>query len=194
MVSFKPLKRYAHTATLIDNKLYILGGRVTETNNNEHIGTQFFYLDVSIPFNTKNILWHDLTEINIIPAHRAAASVRGGAYNNILFLYGGKNDKGDLELVYSFDTKSNSWSIPTLVGNGDNIKKKHNVKGIVDDNGKMYLFSGNDKDRITFYDDMLILDTINLNLNMGSLDNAPIKRILYGATFVPNNFIIYFGK
>ncbi|CAG8602854.1 4146_t:CDS:2 [Funneliformis caledonium] len=191
---FKPLKRYAHTATLIDNKLYILGGRLDSTSNNENIGGQFFYLDVSEPFNIKNIVWHDLTEINVIPAHRAATSARGGAYNDTLFLYGAKTDRPIvMELFYTFDTKSNSWSIPKLVENGDNIKTKHNVKGIVDDNGKMYLFGGNHKNRTTFYDDMLILDTINFNLNMGSLVNAPTQRILYGATFVPNNFIIYFG-
>ncbi|CAG8664219.1 5446_t:CDS:2 [Funneliformis caledonium] len=193
MEPFKPLKRYAHTATLIDNKLYILGGRVTTTTNNENIGRQFFYLDVSVSFNTKNLIWHDLTDINIIPAHRAASSARGGVYNDTLFLYGGGNDKVDLELVYTFDTKSNSWSIPKLAGNEDTFKIKFNLRGIVDYNGNMYLFGGNYRDRITFYNDMLILDTINLNLKVGSSVDAPTPRNLYGATFVPNNFIIYFG-
>ncbi|CAG8746290.1 4916_t:CDS:2, partial [Funneliformis caledonium] len=191
---FKPLKRYSHTATLIDNKLYILGGRLDSTKNNENIGGQFFYLDVSEQFNIKNIVWHDLTDINTIPAHRSAASARGGAYNDTLFLFGAKTDRPIvLELVYTFDTKSNSWSIPELVKNGDDIKTKHNLKGIVDDIGKMYLFGGNHKNRTTFYNDMLILDTINLNLNVGSLVNAPTPRNICGAVFISNNTVIYFG-
>src|SRR5687767_7414963 len=75
---FKPLKHYGHTVTFIDNKLYILGG-----NENQ---IQFFYLDVSVPFNTKALRWNDLTSTNIIPTHRGATSVKGGK-NNTLFLF-----------------------------------------------------------------------------------------------------------
>src|SRR6266496_689074 len=46
--SFKPLKRGTHTATLIDGKLYILGGyTVPEEPDGTTAGEQFFYLDVS---------------------------------------------------------------------------------------------------------------------------------------------------
>ena len=60
MAPFKPSQRYFHTATLIDNKLYILSGRGTGNENNEITGNQFFYLDVSVSFNTQELLWHDL--------------------------------------------------------------------------------------------------------------------------------------
>ncbi|CAG8645243.1 10556_t:CDS:2 [Funneliformis caledonium] len=188
-----PFKRYAHTATLIDNKLYILGGRVTTTTNNENIGKQFFYLDVSVLFNVKNIIWHNLTDINTVPAHRAAASVSGGPSKDILFLYIGNYDGVEMELFYAFDTKSNTWSVPKIA-NGENVKRTHNLKGIVDDKGKMYLFGGKYKDtNEVLSNDMLILDTINLNLKLGSKVDAPTQRCLYGVTFVPSNFIIYFG-
>ena len=54
---FKPLKRRAHTATFIDDKLYILGGINLLDTNNEITGQGFFYLDVSKPFTTKDIKW-----------------------------------------------------------------------------------------------------------------------------------------
>src|ERR1043166_6191517 len=79
----KPLQREYHTATLIDNKLYILGGGAVNT------GKEFFYLDVSVAFNTQKLSWQDLSSINTVPAHEGAASVKGGANNNTLFLYGG---------------------------------------------------------------------------------------------------------
>src|SRR5947207_15426447 len=74
---YKPERRNSHTATLINNKLYILGGFP--------IGRNFFYLDVSVPFNTQNLLWQDLSSMNIVPPHLGAASVNGGANNNTLF-------------------------------------------------------------------------------------------------------------
>ncbi|RGB41048.1 hypothetical protein C1646_663347 [Rhizophagus diaphanus] len=40
---------------------------------------------------------------------------------------------------------------------------------------------------------MLILNTINLNWEKGSLVNAPAPRCNYGATLLPNNKIIYMG-
>ena len=56
----RPLKRATHTATLIDDKLYILGGYKTVTGTDEISGQQFFYLDVSEPFNTQALQWVDL--------------------------------------------------------------------------------------------------------------------------------------
>src|ERR1051325_11153989 len=105
MVPFKPKKRDDHTATLIHGKLYILGGFPSES-----VGKDFFYLDVSVPFNTQNLLGQDLSNVNTVPSHRNAASVNGGANNNMLFLYGGQNDTA-MELVYTFDPQSNSWNI-----------------------------------------------------------------------------------
>src|SRR5438874_12843984 len=82
---FKPIQRFVHTATLINNKLYILGG--SDLANDIKL-KDFFYLDVSVPFNTQQLLWQDLSNINTVPAHYSAASVKGGADNNTLFLYG----------------------------------------------------------------------------------------------------------
>src|SRR5688572_26443505 len=128
---FKPAQRSGHSATLIDSNLYILGGRNEE---NERVGSEFFYLDVSVSFNTQNILWRDLTSINIVPKHNAAASVSGGENNKTLFLYGGlPYYNAAMDLVYTFDTQSNSWSIPKITG--DNIVMKNNLKGIVNDYG-----------------------------------------------------------
>src|ERR1044072_66689 len=84
-----PKQRLLHTTTLINNKLYILGG--IELNSFGKIsgvdGKEFFYLDVSAPFDTQKLLWKDLTSINIVPEHYGAASVKSGADNSTLFLY-----------------------------------------------------------------------------------------------------------
>jgi len=59
----------------------------------------------------------------------------------------------------------------------------------------MYLFGGcigGYEDNC--FNDMLILDTINMNWGKGSLVNAPTPRDVYGATLLPNQHIIYLGK
>src|SRR5581483_498627 len=112
--NFIPKQRQWHTSTLVGSKLYILDG-VYLANTSLDIN-EFFYLDVSVPFNTKNLSWQNLPT-SIVPAHDNAASVAGGATNNTIFLYGGYSpNAGAMALVYSFDTQSTTWNAPTIAG------------------------------------------------------------------------------
>jgi hypothetical protein len=189
MTPFKPSVYYGHTATLIDNKLYILGGR--DLNRNQV--KEFFYLDVSVPFNTQELFWKDLSNINMIPPHSGAASVKGGENNDTLFLYGGHSADQTMALVYTFNSHSIVWSIPKIAG--INPTRKARLTGIINNDGKMYLWSGDSKgNEDIFVDDMLILDTKNLGWSKGSLVNAPIPRRNYGAALFSKNKIIYIGK
>ena len=101
-----PPQRFGHTATLIDNKLYILGGNGGSSDGPVGTIKEFIYLDFSVKFNTKNLLWNNLTSINTVPSHLDAASVKGGVNNNTLFLYGGLGYGVNMALVYTFDPQS----------------------------------------------------------------------------------------
>ena len=81
------MQRSSHTATFINNKLYIWGGYNFGASI---VLKDFFYIDVSVPFNTQNLSWQ--SSINTVLALSGAASVKGGADNNTLFLYGGEPD------------------------------------------------------------------------------------------------------
>ena len=190
LTSFKPKRRSFHTATLIDNKLYILQGQNLDNVNSTR--REFFYLDASIPFNTKNLSWKDLSSTSIVPIHNGAASAKGGANDNTLFLYGGYSEAdGEMALVYTFNSQSNKWSIPKIIG--DNTIRKQNLLGIVNNSGKMYLWAGSIVLGVET-NDMLILNTINLSWEKGSLVNVPPPRYNYGAVLLPDNNIIYIGK
>ncbi|RIA87841.1 hypothetical protein C1645_853641 [Glomus cerebriforme] len=185
-MSPKPSVLTRHTATFIDNKLYILGGRDL---SDQLVGQEFFYLDFSAPFNTLSLLWQDLSYIDMLPQHANAASVKGGANNDTLFLYGGNNLT--MALVYTFDPHSITWGIPKILG--DSPIRTRGLTGVIN-NGKMYLWSGMDTlANYNFVNVMLILDTINLSWGKGSLVNSPTPRGYYGATLLPNNNIIYIG-
>ena len=110
----KPKQRQWHTATFVDNKLYILDG-VYLTNTTIDIN-EFIYLDVSSPFNAKDLPWQVLSLDTMIPNHDNAASVIGGANNNSIFLYGGYTVDTAMALVYTFDPISKTWSIPKIAG------------------------------------------------------------------------------
>src|ERR1044071_9628015 len=75
--TFNPGLREGHTATLINDKLYILGGVVPPVDMKSPKET-FFYLNFSAPFNTNRLKWIDLSNKNDIPPHRFAAAIRGG--------------------------------------------------------------------------------------------------------------------
>ncbi|RIA96737.1 hypothetical protein C1645_856866 [Glomus cerebriforme] len=194
---FKPSRRHLHTATYVDNKLYILSG-FDDSIGIKGIagiaGKQFFYLDVSVPFNTQEILWHDLTNINLVPSHIGAGSVKGGTNNNTIVLCGGRYlaNAENKASVYTFDTRSNSWSIPTIIGESY-IRRRRDLTAIINDDGKIYLFGGSLIGYNIVVNDMLILDTINLSWGKSSTLNAPIPRVYYGADLLPNQTIIYIG-
>ncbi|CAI2177042.1 14463_t:CDS:2 [Funneliformis geosporum] len=185
-------QRYLHTATFIDNKLYILGGNIVDKSTSLEVGREFFYLDCSLPINTQKPLWQDLTSVNIIPTHAFAATVKGGANNNTLIFYGGRNltNAENMALVYMFDTQTSSWYIPSI--SGVSFTKRRSLSAFIDYNKKMYLFGGwligGD-----FVNDMLILDTVNLTWGKGSSLNAPLPRINYGAVLLPSQDILYLG-
>jgi hypothetical protein len=67
--------RYFHTATFIDDKLYILGGAIPGFGVSQK--ESFLYIDFSVPFNTNELRWNDLsaTTNNIVPHQSAAARV-----------------------------------------------------------------------------------------------------------------------
>src|SRR5947199_7767881 len=81
---FNPDLRSRHTATFINDKLYILGGVIPPGLTMSPKET-FLYLDVSVPFNTNELKWLDLSNNNIVPPHRSAAAIKSGANNNTLF-------------------------------------------------------------------------------------------------------------
>ena len=185
--NFKPDLREGHTTTFINDRLYILGGAIPPFTDNKapQIGT-FFYLDCSVPFITNELKWIDLSNNNIVPSHRYAES---GASNNTLFLYGGESLGESMSPVYTFNTLSNTWSVPIITGTSP--IGKEGMTSIVDNNGLMYLYSGGIGRIYAF--DMTILDTINLSWKEASLIDAPSSRVQYGAALLLDKSILYMG-
>jgi hypothetical protein len=205
LVEVRSKERYAHTATYIDDKLYILGGAIPLVNRSirpyilseaippDNCTSPNYFLDFSIPFNTHELNWFNLSNNNysgVLP-HLLAAAIKGGANNRTLFLYGGSANQ--MEIVYTFDTQSNKWGTPTIGGILSPGRKK-GITPIIDYNGLIYLFGGN-FGPFTYVNNMYSLDSTKLQLNWTALNSfyAPSPRAQYGAVFLPNKKIIYMG-
>ncbi|CAB4394376.1 unnamed protein product [Rhizophagus irregularis] len=126
----------------------------------------------------------------MVPPHSSATSVKGGPNNDTLILYGGISSDQTMALVYTFDSQSIIWSIPKIAG--INAFRKWGLTGIINNDGRMYLWSGG-TDTAYYINEMLILDTKSLNWSKGSIINAPTPRNSYSATLLSNNKIIYMG-
>ena len=189
----EPDVRIAHTATFINDKLYILGGGNPPFNESAPPRETFLYLDFSSSFSTSELKWTDLSDNSIIPPHVFAAAAKGGANNDILFSYGGgKLPGGDpMPLVYAFNTKTNTWSVPVITGESPNGKL--GITPIADNNGLIYLYGGALSGYGPFTSEMFILDTINLSWKIANSINAPKPRVEYGAVILLDKNIIYMG-
>ncbi|CAG8521317.1 13874_t:CDS:2 [Dentiscutata heterogama] len=122
--AYFPEERSGHTAVLVENKLYFLGGK----DNYGQRTNDFFYLDVSKPFLITNLSFlpfHDLSYLSTtLPPHqRGTASLCG---NKSIYFFGGERDLSNKQdsLIYTFNTVSQQWSHPKINGNEPNIRKQ----------------------------------------------------------------------
>src|SRR5688572_15343345 len=93
--AYTPRPRFSHSAVLIGGKLYMIGGDIAETVLFEFSPSDdFFYLDVSVPFNTSNVPYVDLNDINGTPKFSRAAESVGGVNEDTIFLFGGGFENG----------------------------------------------------------------------------------------------------
>ncbi|CAG8690195.1 11947_t:CDS:2, partial [Dentiscutata heterogama] len=208
--SFVPEARYAHSATLVNNKLYFFGGQISEINQGQelfHIYDELFYLDVSSSFNIESPSWTDLTASKNVPVRSSwsTSSVGFGIKSDksTIYLIGGfmyviNQNALVTDIIYAFDTKSQQWKLPVINGTGPNRRRE--VQAVSDNTGKIYYFggksdyttTGSPTESVTRYNTLNILDTAQLSWSIGSTIDAPSPREGYSAILY-TNLIIYIG-
>ncbi|CAG8498441.1 30662_t:CDS:2 [Gigaspora margarita] len=189
MPAFVPTSRYYQGSVIIGNKMYFLGGIV-----NSGKGTNgLFYLDVSLPFNSANPKWTDLTSVAPIPVNSAFASpCVGGSNKATIFLFEHhktNNDNSTTIVTFTFDSITQKWSTPTTTGAP---QTREYMRAVIDKNGKIYINGGFEPYKTQkSYNSTFIFDSSSLSWTNGS--NAPIIRSAYTATLLSNGLIVYIG-
>ena len=187
--------RASHTATVIGEQLYILGGDMTDSQD-EIVGKQFYRLNFSSSFVlSAHIPFENLTDRNIVPSHKSAAAAANG---NTLILFGGQpiDPRDSMSLIYTFNTANLTWSIPTITGD---IPLNKSSLVAIRNREKVYFFGGyhyNETDQNNYVNDMAILNMATLNFTKGGLNSqqVPSPRGYYGAVLLPDSTIVYMGK
>lgn len=183
---FVPEPRIGQTATLVENKIYFIGGlnSTLETTND------IFYYDFESGLNSTG--WADVQSqgMNLPTIRWHAANTGVLTYNrNSIFIIGGVG--GVLDFVYKFDTKRNTLKVPTIRGE---IPPRRMGMSTVGYKENVYIFSGGMENNgsTIFFNNFDILSTASLIWKVGNLVNAPPPRFFYTATLV-NNVIYYIG-
>ncbi|GBB96382.1 hypothetical protein RclHR1_02740013 [Rhizophagus clarus] len=200
-----PSLRKLHAAVLIEKKLYIFGGfneiNLTpeiEANYNKNPDDRFFYLDVSIPFNTSNLPWRQIPDnarnlplgsLSSITTGGVAVSI-GGVNNDKIFFFNNEIDNSTKSIspVHSYNSPNNVWNTQNL--SGVRPIGRNQMKVVTDYTGKIYLLGFTFQD-ITHPNGLFVCDTINLNCEIR--DASFFSRLSYGATLLPNGIIVYMG-
>src|ERR1044072_5980313 len=76
--------RYAHSSAIVNDKLYIFGGRTDSTQESDDM----FYLDLTQTFNIRALSWRELTGMRLSYASATTLKDR-------IFLFGGMNFSED---------------------------------------------------------------------------------------------------
>ncbi|CAG8560032.1 26161_t:CDS:2, partial [Dentiscutata erythropus] len=208
--------RFGHAAALINNKLYIYGGRIinplsSRTNPTESLTqkddiNELIMLDLSTSFDSSNPNFNVITPSNApnISFHGMSA---GGSNNQLMVVWGGEttNSTTSNSLLY-FDTTSQQM-MPQDSSNAPIGRIGHSmVTGI--NSSMVYIFggyggSGSSSDQIlgstqtpgTIYNNMYGLDTSNsvsINFIPEQQSTAP-GRVQHSATILSNGKIYIVG-
>ncbi|CAG8510081.1 14564_t:CDS:2 [Ambispora leptoticha] len=186
--------RYGHTANLINQKIYIIGGKdATGAFVNDSL-----ILDLSSNLSLVNIS----NNININSLNYSVAwgtSVDNGS--NIFYFGGVTSENKATANIIQYDTKQNQLSKPLDVS--ASLSPRRGLNSVSDQNGRWYIYGGSSD----AYDDYHKLtsnsDTTVYNLTLTSNDdslmfatkkvsNQTSNRFDYTATVIGNN-IIYIG-
>ncbi|CAG8597181.1 1982_t:CDS:2, partial [Cetraspora pellucida] len=177
IAAYIPNSRFGHTANLINNKIYFQGGTDGYTDFSD-----FFYLDILKPFDVYNTSSMPWTDISSLTRSNRSIGASCNVKNQSIFFIGGNTLVNNL--VEKFDTLTQQWTIPNIIGN---VSMSLNGVQCVVSEDIIYVFSGNAENK------MIILNTSSLTLSVLSYAGAPAALVRYSATLLPNGDIFYIG-
>ncbi|PKY58699.1 hypothetical protein RhiirA4_480826 [Rhizophagus irregularis] len=173
------VERDRHTASYMDNKIYFLGGSTEQYP----IGTNdFFYLDVSIPFNLDSTLpIYDLSnDARYIHPHSYGASTICGPNKDTIFLICGVSEDN---FYYRF-INNKEW-----VQDSSIFSSGVQWKSVVCNKNGSYIYTYGRYDNANKYV-MTIEDTTRNSV----LSNLNIMNYLAPAILLPDGRIAYIGE
>jgi N-acetylneuraminic acid mutarotase len=181
---YSPKPRFAHTSILVDSKLYFIGGFDSMGKSQ----SDFFYLDLSIPFSTEDmntLKYMQLNNNGLTPNARCTITT----INNMIYLFGCFMINDNSSLVYQYSISSDKWTIPSFNGSSP-AHRISNVVAADPSTGSIYYFGGKD-DAYNILNDTWIFSTNNNQLSWQQITSAPQPICCSPAILLPDGYILY---
>ncbi|CAF1059137.1 unnamed protein product [Brachionus calyciflorus] len=187
----RPFWRDFHTASIIDNDMYIFGGRM-DTGRTRFTGDNFYSNDL-YSFNLKNRQWNllipdqthisqDSPEYILSPDGRRSHSAV--VYNNKIIIFGGyqENIHRHFNDLYEYDPKVNKWNLIKPKGIPPSLRRRHGCNIV---NSQMIIFGGTGPRRSEVLDlrnaiqavDLIVEPILERRL-LNNIDHAEFERLL----------------
>ena len=99
-------------------------------------------------------------------------------------------------LLYAYDVNTKVWNTPKTTG--VTPINRRDGSAVVDDKGKMYIFGGSTgkptgSPTVQAFNDMYILNTVDLNWSLASATNSPLATSDHTSTLLPDGRIVIIG-
>jgi len=174
-----PAARSRHTATLVENKLYIFGG-----GDDSRVYNDMYVLD------TETMAWSRPQVSGVIPSLRwgHTATLITTKSPKIL-IFGGHDSKRMLNDVHLFDIETLTWSQPIINGTACSARAGHTATLV---NNKLIIFGGGDGNRVL--NDIYIINIDSMSWCQPIISGAaPSCRCAHTTTLMGSKLLVFGG-
>nr|CAD7572769.1 unnamed protein product [Timema californicum] len=184
-------RRVNHAAVCVGDRIYSFGGYCTGENYHKRKP-----IDVHI-LNTVTFRWTSLPVPRLLsaegldmPFQRYGHTVV--ALDNLIYLWGGRNDELACNILYCLDTVTLKWSIPQVCGQVPGARDGHSAC-IIDH--CMYIFGGFVENIDRFSQEVYMLDLLTFHWsNVNTQGAPPPYRDFHSATAVGRRMYVFGGR
>lgn len=184
-------RRVNHAAVPVHEKIYSFGGYCTGDDYKRKRP-----IDVHV-LNTVNYRWNVLKtpEANQpqyydIPYQRYGHTAV--VYNELVYVWGGRNDDAACNVLFCFDTTTHLWSRPKVSGDIPGARDGHSACVI---NSCMYIFGGYEEETDQFSQDVHMLNLKTLEWSyIKTKGEPPSYRDFHSATPIGHLMYIFGGR
>jgi len=183
-------RRVNHAAVAVEDRIYSFGGYCTGDNYRDEKPIDVFVL------NTNTFRWSEVTkpkeeaELSKWPFQRYGHTVV--ARGSTCYLFGGRNDEAACNLLFTFCSKTHTWSRPQVSGDIPGERDGHSAAII---GQHMYVFGGYEETVERYGQDVYRLDLTTFTWKLMKCDgDLPVHRDFHTATSVGDMMVIFGGR
>uniref|UniRef100_A0A182PA77 K Homology domain-containing protein n=1 Tax=Anopheles epiroticus TaxID=199890 RepID=A0A182PA77_9DIPT len=187
-------RRVNHASVVVGDFIYTFGGYCTGEDYHSNSA-----IDVHV-LNTHNMRWAPMPAVedeNGVPCkYPEVPFQRYGhtavAFENKVYLWGGRNDEIVCDILFCFDTRTRKWSRPSVTGTVPGARDGHSACIYAE---RMYIFGGFEESIDKFSCDVYYLDLRTMHWTyVNTLGEPPSYRDFHSATVLNHRMYIFGGR